>query len=251
LQASDSAVQAQDSHLPRHLAIIMDGNGRWARARGMPRQAGHRAGVKAARGIVEACGRLGIPTLTLFTFSSENWKRPKSEVAGLMKLFLQAIGKESRELHRNNVRLGFIGDRSALSPALCEQLAAAESLTGSNSGMRLNIAMSYGGRWDIVQAVRGVLADVRAGRLAPEQLDEDRLAGYLSLAGQPDPDLFIRTGGEMRVSNFLLWNLAYTEMVFSPTLWPDFSAADLQAALASFAGRQRRFGGVPDAAEAG
>jgi undecaprenyl diphosphate synthase len=228
----------------------MDGNGRWARARGMPRQAGHRAGVKSARSIVETCGRLGIPILTLFTFSSENWKRPEGEVAGLMRLFLQAIGKEARELHENNVRLRFIGDRTTLSGALQAQLRDAEALTSGNTGMLLNIAMSYGGRWDIVHAVGGVLRDVAEGRLRADEVNEEKFAAYLSLAGQPDPDLFIRTGGEMRVSNFLLWNLAYTEMVFSDALWPDFSERDLEAALSSFANRQRRFGGVPDVAGA-
>lgn len=250
MPATDSAPGAGVECLPRHVAIIMDGNGRWAKARGMPRQAGHRAGVKAARTIVETCGRLGIPILTLFTFSSENWKRPEGEVAGLMRLFLQAIGKEAKELHENNVRLRFIGDRSVLSGPLQRQLRDAEALTSGNTGMLLNIAMSYGGRWDIVNAARGLLQDVAQGKLQASEVTEEHFASHLSLAGQPDPDLFIRTGGEMRVSNFLLWNLAYTEMVFSETLWPDFSERDLSAALSSFANRQRRFGGVPDVAGA-
>jgi undecaprenyl diphosphate synthase len=236
--------------VPRHVAIIMDGNGRWAKARGMARQAGHRAGVKAAREVVEACGKMGVQVLTLFTFSSENWKRPKEEVSGLMQLFLEALGKEIRDLHKEGIAVRFIGDRATLTARLRRRLDEAEELTRDNTAMQLNIAMSYGGRWDIVQAARVAIADVQAGRLRPEELDEQRLSQYLSLPNVPDPDLFIRTGGEMRVSNFLLWNLAYTELVFQDCLWPDFNEEHLRAAMESFAGRERRFGEVPDAKEA-
>jgi len=236
--------------LPRHVAIIMDGNGRWAKARGMARQAGHRAGVKAAREVVEACGKLGIEVLTLFTFSSENWKRPKEEISGLMQLFVEALGKQVRDLHKEGIAVRFIGDRATLNARLRKRLDEAEELTRNNTAMQLNIAMSYGGRWDIVQAARSAIADVQAGRLMPDELDERRFAGYLSLPNVRDPDLFIRTGGEMRVSNFLLWNLAYTELVFQDCLWPDFNEDNLRAAMASFAGRERRFGEVLDTKEA-
>ena len=236
--------------IPRHVAIIMDGNGRWAKARGMARQAGHRAGVKAAREVVEACGKMGVQVLTLFTFSSENWKRPKEEVSGLMQLFVEALGKEVRDLHKEGIAVRFIGDRATLTPRLRRRLDEAEKLTRENTAMQLNIAMSYGGRWDIVQAARAAIADVQAGHLVPDELDERRFSEYLSLPKVPDRDLFIRTGGEMRVSNFLLWNLPYTELVFQDCLWPDFNADNLRAAMESFAGRERRFGEVLDAKEA-
>jgi undecaprenyl diphosphate synthase len=226
----------------------MDGNGRWARARGMPRQAGHRAGVKAARAVVEACGKLGVEILTLFTFSSENWKRPKEEVNGLMQLFIEALGKQVRDLHKQGIVVKFIGDRATLNDRLRARLREAEDLTRNNTRMQVNIAMSYGGRWDIVQAARSAIADVQAGHLRPEDLDEQRFAKYLSLPDTPDPDLFIRTGGETRISNFLLWNLAYTEMVFQQCLWPDFGESHLREAIESFAGRERRFGEVLDVA---
>ena len=227
---------------PAHIAIIMDGNGRWAKSRGMIRHAGHKAGFDTARTVIEHCTALGVEALTLFTFSSENWQRPESEVSRLMELFMGALGKEARELHENGVRLRFIGDRSAFSDKLRSGMAEAEALTSGNSRMLLNIAMGYGGRWDIVSAARRLAGDVAAGRLKPEQVDEPRLAAALSLAGAPDPDLFIRTGGERRISNFLLWNLAYTELYFSDVLWPDFGTAALDEAIAWFHSRQRRFG---------
>ena len=227
---------------PRHVAIIMDGNGRWATRRGLPRQAGHRAGVKAARVIVQTAARRGIDVLTLFAFSSENWQRPAREVGFLMNLFAEALQREIKELHRNDVRLSFIGDRSALSSALTRQMDEGETLTRGNAGLQLVIAVAYGGRWDLVQAARRIAEDARAGRLDPAAIDEARLASELAVAALPDPDLFIRTGGEMRVSNFLLWNLAYTELYFSPLLWPDFDAAAFDAALDFYAGRERRFG---------
>lgn len=250
MKASQDHVGQRSASIPAHVAIIMDGNGRWARARGMPRQAGHRAGVKAAREVVEACGRRGVKILTLFTFSSENWKRPKEEVSGLMQLFIEALGQEVRELHKEGIKVRFIGQRSTLNNRLRKQLEKAEELTRDNTRMLLNIALSYGGRWDIVNAAKSAIAEVQAGRLAADDLDEEVFSRYLSLSGQPDPDLFIRTGGETRISNFLLWNLAYTEMVFQDCLWPDFCDANLEAAIDSFAGRERRFGEVLDEAGA-
>lgn len=250
MKAPQQGVGQEGIGVPSHVAIIMDGNGRWAKARGMPRQSGHRAGVKAARAVVEACGRRGVKILTLFTFSSENWKRPKQEVSGLMQLFVEALGKQVRELHKEGIKVRFIGQRSTLSEKLREQLEQAEELTRDNSRMLLNIALSYGGRWDIVNAAKSAIVDAQAGRLLVDELDEAAFSNYLSLAGQPDPDLFIRTGGETRISNFLLWNLAYTEMVFQDCLWPDFSEANLDSAFDSFAGRERRFGEVLDAAGA-
>jgi undecaprenyl diphosphate synthase len=235
-------IETHNGAPPAHIAIIMDGNGRWAKSRGMIRHAGHKAGFDTARAVIEHCTTRGVGALTLFTFSSENWQRPETEVSRLMELFMGALGKEARELHENGVRLCFIGDRAAFSDKLRSGMAGAEALTSGNSRMLLNIAMGYGGRWDIVSAARRLAGDVAAGRLKPEQVDEPRLAAALSLAGVPDPDLFIRTGGERRISNFLLWNLAYTELYFSDTLWPDFGAAALDEAIAWFQSRQRRFG---------
>lgn len=246
MKASQDGVGNNGAGVPNHVAIIMDGNGRWAKARGMPRQSGHRAGVTAAREVVEACGKRGVKILTLFTFSSENWKRPKEEVSGLMQLFVEALGKQVKELHKQGIKVRFIGQRDTLSDRLRKKLEQSEELTRNNNRMLLNIALSYGGRWDIVNAARSAIADAQAGHLAAEELDEERFSSYLSLAGQPDPDLFIRTGGETRISNFLLWNLAYTEMVFQDCLWPDFKDSNLDAAMSSFAGRERRFGEVLD-----
>jgi undecaprenyl diphosphate synthase len=227
---------------PQHVAIIMDGNGRWARSRGLPRAAGHRSSIKVVRRVVEDCAKRDIRFLTIFAFSSENWQRPPDEVGVLMKLFLDAVVREVSDLHRNRVRLRFIGDRSVLGSALVSSMADAESLTASNDGLTLLVALAYGGRWDIVQACRSLAADAAAGTLRPGQIDESMLAARLALAGMPDPDLLIRTGGEMRISNFLLWNLAYAELYFTEVLWPEFSAADLDAALAFFQRRERRFG---------
>jgi undecaprenyl diphosphate synthase len=227
---------------PQHVAIIMDGNGRWARERGLPRPAGHRSSIKVVRRVVEDCARRHIPYLTIFAFSSENWSRPPDEVGMLMKLFLEAMVREVSDLHRNQVRLKFIGDRSVLGEALTQGMQKAESLTAANSGLTLCVALAYGGRWDIAQACRSLAADVAAGTLSVEEIDEPRLASRLALAGIPDPDLLIRTGGELRISNFLLWNLAYAELYFTDALWPDFSPAHLDAALAFYAQRERRFG---------
>jgi undecaprenyl diphosphate synthase len=227
---------------PQHVAIIMDGNGRWARSRGMPRPAGHRASLKVVRRVVEECVNRNVRYLTLFAFSSENWRRPPDEVGMLMSLFLDALGREVADLHRNQVRLGFIGDRGLLGTELERRMRSAEQLTEGNSGLRLMVAMAYGGRWDIVQACRTLAADAAAGILNPADIDEKQVAERLALAGIPDPDLLIRTGGERRISNFLLWNLAYTELYFSDELWPEFSTAHLDAAFEFFAQRERRFG---------
>ncbi|MEM9171747.1 MAG: isoprenyl transferase [Pseudomonadota bacterium] len=233
-----------DLHLPRHIAVVMDGNGRWARKRGMPRQFGHRSGVKAVRAIVRRCGELGIEHLTLFAFSSENWSRPQEEVTGLMKLFLDALQREVAELHENDVRLKFVGDLSRLSDRLQAGMADAEQLTADNTGLALQIAVGYGGRWDIVNACQRVAEQVQAGELDPADIDETSIDCSLALGDCPDPDLMIRTGGEKRISNFLLWQFAYTEFLFSDVLWPDFDAAALDASLQEFANRHRRFGGV-------
>jgi undecaprenyl diphosphate synthase len=227
---------------PEHVAIIMDGNGRWARSRGMPRPAGHRASVKVVRKVVEECAKRKVRYLTLFAFSSENWRRPADEVGMLMNLFLDALEREVSDLHRNQVRLSFIGDRELLGTELGRRMRTAEELTLGNSGLRLIVAMAYGGRWDIAQACRSLAADAAAGTLAAAAIDEAQIAQRLALAGIPDPDLLIRTGGERRISNFLLWNLAYTELYFSDELWPEFSAAHLDAAFEYYRQRERRFG---------
>jgi undecaprenyl diphosphate synthase len=232
--------------VPEHVAVIMDGNGRWARSRGMPRAAGHRAGVKSARAMVEACGERGIRVLTLFAFSSENWSRPRSEVSALMKLMLEALGREVNELARNGVQLRFVGARQRLSADIQERMISAERQTSDNDKLILVIALGYGGRWDLVQAAQGLAREVQNGILDPEAIDEEAMSRYLSLSTLPDPDLLIRTGGESRISNFLLWNLAYSELYFTDCLWPDFDAAGLDEALAFFGGRDRRFGRVAD-----
>ena len=230
------------SGLPRHVAVIMDGNGRWAQRRALPRHLGHRAGAKAVRATVEGCARRGIEALTIFAFSSENWQRPEEEVTRLMELFVESIDKEVDELHRNGIRVRFIGDLSRLREGLGAKIAAAESRTAANQRMTLFVAISYGGRWDIVAAARKLAARAVAGEIRPDAIDETLFADQLQLAGAPEPDLFIRTGGEQRISNFLLWNLAYSELYFCDTLWPDFDDAALDAALRFYASRQRRFG---------
>lgn len=228
--------------VPGHLAVIMDGNGRWAARRAMPRHVGHKAGVKAVRAVVEGCARRGVEALTLFAFSSENWGRPAEEVARLMELFVEAMDREIEQLHGNGIRVRFIGDLATLKPELRELIASAESLTASNPNLTLYIALSYGGRWDITEAARRLAVRVQAGTLDPSAIDEQALAAEMALAGAPEPDLFIRTGGEQRLSNFLLWSLAYTELYFCGTLWPDFDDQELERALRYFASRQRRFG---------
>ncbi len=232
----------ESTRIPRHIAIIMDGNGRWAQQRRRPRIIGHRAGARAVRSCVEFCLQQGIEALTLFAFSSENWNRPQEEVGGLMKLFLGALEREVDELHRLGARLRFIGERSRFEGPLLARMQAAEALTAGNTRLQLNIAASYGGRQDIADAARSLARDVAEGRLLPEQVDEASLNARVALADLPAPDLFIRTGGEMRISNFMLWQLAYTELWFTETLWPDVDAATLQRAIDDYAGRERRFG---------
>ncbi len=230
------------STVPRHVAIIMDGNGRWARRRGLPRFAGHKAGLETVRTTIKGCIHHGVKVLTLFAFSSENWRRPPEEVSLLMNLFMTALDREVRKLHSNGVRLRVIGDRQAFGEKLQAKIAAAEALTSANTALELVIAANYGGRWDLTEAARRVAERVQAGELPPSSITEETLTAELSLAGLPEPDLFIRTGGEKRISNFLLWNLAYTELYFTPLLWPEFGSEDFAAALKDFTTRQRRFG---------
>ncbi len=227
----------------RHLAIIMDGNGRWAKAKRLPRLAGHRAGVEAVRRVVEAAPDLGIEILTLYAFSSENWKRPADEVSDLMGLLRHYIRSEIKELHRNGVRLSFIGDWKALQSDLVELLEDARQLTANNTGLRLVMALNYGGQDEMVRAVRTLAADVAAGRLDPAAIDTDMVGDRLDTAGMPPPDLVLRTSGEQRLSNFLLWQSAYAEFVATDILWPDFDRVALADAVAEFATRERRFGG--------
>jgi len=228
----------QASDTPCHVAIIMDGNGRWARRRRLPRIAGHRRGAEAVRAALRACADRGVEYLTLFAFSSENWRRPPEEVALLMKLFRTALEREVDELHASGVRLKVVGDTRRFDPKLRKLIEHGEELTAQNRRLTLTIAANYGGRWDILQAMSRLLKD----KPSLEQIDEELLAPYLAMSYAPEPDLFIRTGGEQRISNFLLWQLAYSELYFTDTLWPDFDAAALDAAIASFRGRERRFG---------
>ncbi len=230
------------ARVPRHVAVIMDGNGRWAERRRRPRAVGHRAGARAVNLCIDFCLGKGVEALTLFAFSSENWGRPDEEVGALMKLFMNALEREVEELHRRGVRVRFIGERERFSEAIGARMDAAEVLTAGNTRLHLTIAASYGGRWDIARAARSLAEDVRAGRLDPAAIDEAMLGARMALADLPPPDLFIRTGGELRISNFLLWQLAYTELWFTDTLWPDVDAATLQRAFDDYAGRERRFG---------
>lgn len=232
--------------IPVHVAVIMDGNGRWAKSRALPRHAGHRAGVKSVRQIVELAAKNGVSYLTLFAFSSENWRRPAEEVSRLMGLFLEALQREVNELHRNKVRLTFIGARDRLQVDLLKKIESAEEQTKANEGLRLMVAVAYGGRWDIVNAAKSLAAKALDGELSVNDMDDELFAAELALNGAPDPDLLIRTGGEKRISNFLLWNLAYAELWFSECLWPDFGAKQFDEALAYFASRQRRYGYTGD-----
>jgi undecaprenyl diphosphate synthase len=225
--------------LPRHVAIVMDGNGRWAQARGRERAEGHHAGLEPVRAVIRECVRLGIGALTLFAFSSENWRRPPEEVAALMSLFLDAMAAEIPELHGNGVRLRFIGDRATLASDLQGRMAEAETLTAANARLHLQVAVSYGGRWDVLQAARQLAA---GGSRFESEAEFSQALALGALGERSDPDLFIRTGGEHRISNFLLWNLAYAELYFTETLWPDFDGAAFARALEAFAGRRRRFG---------
>jgi undecaprenyl diphosphate synthase len=236
--ASSTQEIPHTGEVPRHVAIIMDGNGRWARRRRLPRIAGHRRGAEAVRATVRACDERGIEYLTLFAFSSENWRRPAEEVALLMKLFRTALEREVDELHRSGVRLKVVGDTSRFDPKIRKLIESGEALTAQNRRLTLTIAANSGGRWDILQAMSRMLRD----RPSVQELDEDAISPYLAMSYAPEPDLFIRTGGEQRISNFLLWQLAYTELYFTETLWPDFGGAALDEAIASYRRRERRFG---------
>ncbi|NRA20551.1 MAG: di-trans,poly-cis-decaprenylcistransferase [Oceanospirillaceae bacterium] len=231
-----------DVLLPRHIAIIMDGNNRWAKKRFLPSLAGHKAGAKSVRSVIEGCVELGIESLSLFAFSTENWKRPALEVKGLMELFGWALDRETKKLHRNNIRLIVIGDKSRFSDSLQQRIAKAELLTKDNDGLTLNIAANYGGQWDIVEAAKQFAEDCVSGKYTPEQLDECLFNQYVSLADQAKPDLCIRTGGESRMSNFLVWQMAYTEYHFVDCYWPDFNKHHLVEAIRDFTSRERRFG---------
>ena len=231
-----------NNHIPRHIAIIMDGNGRWAEKRNKARVMGHRAGVEAVRGIVEYCAEQRVEVLTLFAFSSENWRRPKKEVGLLMELFMTALGREVQRMHTNDVRLRIIGDKSRFATALQDRIKNAEEVTKNNKGLTVVVAANYGGRWDITQAAKKLAGLVEKGDMSVDDITPEKLAEYISLNDLPEPDLFIRTGGEQRISNYLLWQLAYTELYFTNTLWPDFNEESLSEAITSFASRQRRFG---------
>lgn len=234
------------STLPRHIAIIMDGNGRWAKKRLLPRAAGHKAGVDAVRQIVKACVEKKIEVLTLFAFSSENWRRPESEVSYLMDLFVLALERETKKLHEQNIKLRFIGDRSRFAEKLRQYMTDAEQLTANNTGLVLIIAANYGGQWELCEAMRQLAVDVEQGRLTSEELSPSLIESKLATADVPPPDLFIRTSGEQRISNFLLWQLAYSELYFPDVYWPDFNAEELDRALEFYANRERRFGYTSD-----
>ncbi len=237
-----SGAEAEAAQVPRHIAIVMDGNGRWAKARHRPRSFGHNAGRKAVREAIESCMREGVQALTVFAFSSENWQRPPDEVMALMSLFVRALDKEVDELHVNGVRLRFIGDLSAFDEPLRTRMQASMTRTAGNDKLHVNIAVNYGGRWDIVQATRQAAEAVARGELRACDIDEKNLGQWMSLAELPPLDLFIRTGGEVRLSNFLLWQAAYAELYFTDTLWPDFDHASLRHAIEHYARRERRYG---------
>jgi undecaprenyl diphosphate synthase len=241
-----SSLTTESQLIPEHVCIIMDGNGRWAKKRLMPRTFGHRKGVTVTRDSIEFFARAGVRHLTLFAFSSENWNRPKEEVSTLMELFFRSLKDNSAELNSKNIRIRFIGEREAFSQILQNQIADTEALTLNNNVMVLNIAANYGGQWDILNAVKKVAARVERREIAPDHIDQAMLESELSLADTPNPDLFIRTGGEHRMSNFLLWQLVYTEFYFTDVLWPDFSEQEMQKALDDYAKRQRRYGKTGD-----
>ncbi|MSS76195.1 MAG: isoprenyl transferase [Methyloglobulus sp.] len=242
MAAADNPSLASENGIPRHVAIIMDGNGRWAQKRYMPRAFGHQAGVKAVRKIVEHCAELGVEALTLFAFSSENWRRPKEEVSLLMSLFVEALQSEINTLDKNGICLRFIGDRSDFPDVLQHKMTEGEAQTSNNKALTVVIAANYGGHWDMCQAFQKVVDKMATGEVIKQPISPLLISEHLSTAGLPAPDLFIRTGGEQRVSNFLLWQLAYTELYFTETLWPDFDQNSLDVAINSFKGRQRRFG---------
>lgn len=232
--------------IPKHIAIIMDGNGRWAQQQGKARPQGHKAGAKVVQAVIEQAYRHGVKFLTLFAFSSENWQRPKTEVRLLMELFLNALDKEVKELHRNNVKLKFIGDIATFETRIQQRIAKAEQLTAENTALQVNIAVGYGGHWDITQAAKLLAQQVETGQLSSADVTPEKFAAGLQLAGCATPDLFIRTGGEQRISNFLLWDLAYTELYFTDVLWPDFAVAEFDESIRWYSQRQRRFGKVLD-----
>lgn len=233
---------------PKHVAIIMDGNGRWATKRHLPRIAGHKQGAESVRTIVTECSKRKIPYLTLYTFSSENWNRPKAEVDFLMSLFLRSLKNEMQDLHKNNIRLKIIGNKTDFNSELQKAMFEAENLTSHNTGLQVNLALSYGGRWDIVQSARILSEQVQKGELNPEDITEQLFQKTISLGECPPPDLLIRTSGEYRISNFLLWQIAYAELYFTETHWPDFREAEFEKALSAFATRHRRFGVTPEQA---
>jgi undecaprenyl diphosphate synthase len=237
------------STLPRHIVVVMDGNGRWAKRRFLPRTAGHKAGVNATRRLVELCARAGVSSLTLFAFSSENWSRPDQEVSSLMSLFVSTINSEIETLHKQGIRIRFIGERGRFGQKLRDSIDNAERTTAANTGMNLNIAANYGGRWDILNAARALADQVAAGELVVDQIDDTAFTRQLSLHDLAEPDLFIRTGGESRISNFLLWQLAYTELYFTDVLWPDFDETEFNRALDWYTARQRRFGKIGEQIE--
>lgn len=249
-QLRPSNIPSGGGDLPRHIAIIMDGNGRWAKDKGLPRVAGHKAGAESARKIVEACAEYGIQHLTLFTFSSENWRRPEKEVKLLLELFVSALDKEIQKLHKKNVKFQAIGDISAFDEKIRESIKKAEILTKDNTKLTLTTAVNYGGQWDITEACKKIAKAVEDGKIKPEDIDKDLLEKNICLSDLPAPDLFIRTGGEKRISNFLLWQLAYTELYFSDVLWPDFNKNTFELAIKSFVARQRRFGQTSEQIEA-
>jgi len=233
-------------NLPRHIGIIMDGNGRWAKKRRLPRIAGHNAGIDSVREVVEACGELGIEVLTLFTFSQENWKRPLYEISALMKLLVTTLNREIRELMDKNVRITCIGNLEDLPELTGQSMMEAVEMTNDNTGLTLNLALSYGSRKEIKAAITGIVEDVLSGKIAPDQIDESLIGDYLQTSGLPDPDLVIRTSGEFRISNFMLWQIAYAEIYVTNTLWPDFRTPDLYEAINNFVRRERRFGMVTE-----
>lgn len=233
--------------LPDHIAIIMDGNGRWAASRGLPRTLGHREGVQAVRRTLDACKELGVRHLTLFGFSSENWQRPETEVSELMRLMRMYLRSEMADLHKNGIRLRIIGDRTRLTTDIVQLIEQAETLTAENTDFHLTVAISYGGRQEIVSAAQKIAASVKRGDIHPNAIDDTVFSSFLDTSGLPDPDLLIRTSGEQRISNFLLWQMAYAELVFTPTLWPDFAKQDLIDAIAEYNQRDRRFGAVASA----
>lgn len=237
---------SEKGNIPKHIAIIMDGNGRWAKGRGLPRAAGHKAGVNTVREMVESCARLGVKYLTLYTFSTENWKRPKDEVSTLMRLMVKSLQSETDDLHSNNIKLTTIGNKNMLPDIVRHEIEDAVNKTKNNSKMVLNLALSYSGRWELIEAFKNISKQYAEGKITLDNIDEELVSNNLSTAGMPDPDLMIRSGGEYRVSNFLLWQIAYSEIYVTDTLWPEFKTDNLLDAISSFQKRERRFGLVSE-----